>query len=328
MPSAPPFTPARGLGHPMAQTAFAILARRLPRVPVRREVWDTPDGDFIEVDLVDPADDAPARGFVILVHGLEGSSRSQYMVGMLERARAARLLGIALNLRGCGDQSNRLARCYHSGHTDDLRFVVDTVGRRWPRLRGAVAGFSLGANIATKYLAEEGAERSPNLAGAVAVSCPFDLGACADHLDLRRNFFIRNVFLASLKKKALEKADRFPDSLAAAAIRRAATLRAYDDVVTARLNGFAGAEDYYRRSSAKEHLDRVARPLLFVSALDDPLIPAALIPRDRLALNPHLRLEATPAGGHVGFVAGSLIAPRFWVEERTIAFVEELVRRA
>src|SRR5947199_192552 len=119
------FVPARGLAHPFAQTAYGVFVRPLAAPPVVRERWETPDGDVVEVDVLDMGG-APARGFVVLVHGLEGSSRSPYMRGMLDLAHARGLLGFALNFRHCGDEPNRFARCYHAGHTDDVGFVART----------------------------------------------------------------------------------------------------------------------------------------------------------------------------------------------------------
>jgi predicted alpha/beta-fold hydrolase len=139
---------------------------------------------------------------------------------------------------------------------------------------------------------------------------------------------MRRTFLVPLKEKALAKARRFPHLLDARAIERAKTLRAFDDIVTAPLNGFKDYAEYWRLASSGRVLDEIERPALLVSAEDDPLIPAACLPREAARRNPALRLEAPPRGGHVGFVAGSVLRPRFWAEERAIAFVDELFRRA
>lgn len=320
------FVPAPGLRNPYVQTAFGVLARRPPALFLERERWETADGDFLDVDLVAPA--GPPRAFVVLVHGLEGSSRSPYMSGMFALARTRGIAAAAMNFRSCSGAENRFARSYHSGATDDLRFVVATALARWPRLRGAVVGFSLGANVTLKWLAEEGRAAPERVLGAVAVSCPFDLAACAARLDTRACWWMRVHFLLTLKKKALAKASRFPGSLDPQAVRRARTFRAFDDAVTAPLHGFRDAEDYWRRASSGPVLGAIARPALVISALDDPLIPGECVPRDAARANPALALEAPAHGGHVGFVAGSALAPRFWAEERAMAFVEDLLARS
>jgi hypothetical protein len=319
------FAPARGLAHPFAQTVFGVLTRRAPALPIARERVETEDGDFLDLDWLEARGDAPARGFVALVHGLEGSARSPYMLGALALAHARGLAAVAMNFRSCSGEPNRLARSYHSGETGDLALVLRRVAARWPRLAGAVIGFSLGANVTLKWLAEQG-ERAPEaVRGGVAISCPFDLGACARRLDERSGWWLRVHFLRTLRRKALVKAAQFPGRLDEAAIRRASTFRTFDDIVTAPLHGFRDAEEYWRLASSGASLGDIRRPALLLSAEDDPLIPASSIPVAAARANPALRLEVTARGGHVGFVAGSVLAPRFWAEERAIAFAERLI---
>jgi predicted alpha/beta-fold hydrolase len=320
------FVPARGLGHPLAQTVFAAIARRWPAaVLVERERWEMADGDFIDVDLAAPA--GPPRGFLVLVHGLEGSSRAGYMTGLLALAQARGLAVAAMNFRSCSGEENRLARSYHSGASDDLRFVVGRAIARHAGLPGAVAGFSLGANVTLKWLAEEGRGAPDAIRGVAAVSCPFDLALCAAHLDTPACWWLRAVFLRTLRAKALAKAARFPGALDAAAVRRARTFREFDDLVTAPLHGFRDAADYWRRASSGPLLGEIARPALLLSAIDDPLIPPACLPGEAARANPALAFEVTAQGGHVGFVAGSALAPRYWAEERVLSFVDDLFAR-
>lgn len=334
IPATPPlranevFVPAPGLAHPIAQTVWPMLGRRAPNVPIRRERWATGDGDFLDVDLVLPPVGRPQRGFVVLVHGLEGSSRSPYILGMLDLARERGLIGVAMNFRSCSGVSNLRPRVYHAGETNDLRLVVRRAAEYFPGIPGAVVGFSLGANMMLNWLSEEGRDLPAAIRGAVAVSCPFDLKRCAEHLDMGRNFWIRRHFLTTLRRKGIEMAARFPDLLREAEIRRARTFREFDGAFTARLHGFRDAEDYWHRTSSARFLRNIARPTLLISALDDPIIPPDALPRDAAALNSFLSLAVTERGGHVGFVAGSLRRPRYWAEERAIAFVDGLVKDA
>jgi hypothetical protein len=316
------FRPARGLANPVAQTVYPVLLRRAPRAPTRRERWETPDGDFLDVDLLEPA---RPRGFLVLVHGLEGSAESPFVRGMLTRAEAASLGALALNFRNCSGEPNRLARSYHSGETGDLRLVVAQAVERWPGLGGAVVGFSLGGNVTLKWLAEEGRGAPDPIRAAVAVSVPFDLALCGATIDEPRNFWIRENFLRPLKAKALEKAARFPGLFDVPAIRAARTLRAFDDLVTAPLHGFRDAAEYWTRSSSGPRLGPIARPALLLSAEDDPIIPARCHPVSIAREHPHLHLERSERGGHVGFVGGSVLAPRFYAEERAMEFALERI---
>ncbi|MGH7297230.1 MAG: YheT family hydrolase [Polyangiaceae bacterium] len=324
--SLPPFVQARGLGNAYVQTAYPVLVRRPRAVPVVRERWETPDGDFLDVDICAP--EGPARGFLVLLHGLEGSTHSGYVRGSMVLARARGIAAIGLNFRTCGGEPNRLVRTYHSGETGDAAFVVARAIERWPGLPGAVCGFSLGANVALKWMGEEGDALPAAIRGGVAVSCPFDLARCAARLDALVNWPIREHFLLPMRRKAAEKARRFPGRFDARAAARATTLRAFDDAFTAPVHGFRDAEDYWRRASSAPFLAAIARPALIVQALDDPLIPEEAIPRAALAMHRHVKLEAHRRGGHVGFVHGSALSPRYWAEERAIEFVGGLLGAA
>lgn len=320
-----PFIPATGLANAVAQTVYPLLARTAPSVPIRRERWATGDGDFLDVDLVLPRVGRAARGFVIVIHGLEGSTRSGYVLGTLDLARERGLAGIAMNLRSCSGAETLTPRFYHAGATHDLRCVARQASAYFPALPGAAIGFSLGANMMLNWLSEEGRDAPESIVGAVAVSCPFDLKRCAEHLDLTRNFWLRGHFLSTLRRKGVEMARRFPDLLREDEIAAARTFREFDGAFTARLHGFRDAEDYWRRTSSARFLRNIRRPTLIVSALDDPIVPPDCIPREAAAENPHLRLEVTERGGHVGFVAGSARAPRYWAEERALDFIEDLL---
>lgn len=313
----PPFRPAPLARGPHAQTLLGKALRRPPPVRVHSERWDTPDGDEVRVDLGPGADHARLP-LALVLHGLEGSSERAYvrllMAALLERGVAT----LALNFRGCGGPPNRLPRAYHSGDSEELAWVVDRLRARWPdRLLGA-AGFSLGGNVLLKYLGERGAA-TPLSAAAVA-SVPLDLDAAERHIDgpgVHRLY--RRYFLDSLKAKVAAKAHLLDASLVAR-VRRAQSLRAFDDLVTAPLHGFRDATDYYRRSSALGFVGGVRVPTLVVQAADDPFLPLPGPPPD-LRSNPALALRWTRRGGHLGFLGGSLRRPHWWAEERMAIFL-------
>jgi predicted alpha/beta-fold hydrolase len=322
--SAPaPYAPARFLRGAHAMTVFASVARVFPRPRGRRERWELPDGDFLDVDRYGPS---PAAPILLVCHGLEGSSRAPYVRGLVALALSRGLGAVALNFRGCSGTPNRLARNYHSGETGDLAHAVGRLVAERPGRPILLAGFSLGGNVVVKYLGERGGDLPAEVRGGAAISVPFDLAASARSIDGPGfwNRVYRGRFLRRLRAKALEKARRFPDAIDARAVARARTFAEFDAIVTARVFGFASAEDYWRRSSSGPFLAGVRRPLLALSSLDDPIVPAATIPVAAARANPLVTLETTEAGGHVAFVAGSPFWPSFWAERRAVEFVAAL----
>jgi hypothetical protein len=311
-----PFAAPRGLRSPHAQTIGASLRRPGHSPPTRRQRLELPDGDFVDLDVLEAPQEAP---HLLLLHGLEGSSRSGYVLAVLRDAAERGWGATALNFRSCSGVPNRLLRSYHSGATDDpaavLRLIRD-------RQTGPLAGigFSLGGNVLLRLLAEQGDDTALDLAAAVSV--PYDLAASSLVLDGPGRFtrLYRARFLRSLRVKALGKAARFPGHLDATAIRAVTTLRGFDDAVTAPVHGFADAADYYARCSSGPVLGAIARPTLLLSAADDPFVQRPAIP-DAAADNPHLDVVLSDAGGHVGFLTGSLARPDFWAEKTLMAWI-------
>ena len=317
------FRRASWLPGPHLGTVYASVARPFPRPRFRRERWELPDGDFLDVDRLD----APRPGAPLLVisHGLEGSSRASYVRGLAAAAARKGFSVAAWNFRGCSGEPNRLLRQYHSGETGDLAAVVSRLVAEDPARPVLLAGFSLGGNQLVKWMGERGEDLPAPVRAAVAISVPFDLEACASALDGPGfwPFVYRERFLRRLRRKALRKAAEHPGSIDARAVRASRTFAEYDGLVTARLHGFSSAQDYWRRCSAARFVGAVRRDLLLLSADDDPLVPAWSIPVGEARDNPRITLEVTPGGGHVAFVAGSLTGPAFWAEERAVAFLQD-----
>lgn len=319
--TSPPFQRAAWLPGPHLGTVYASVARPFPRPRFRRERWDLPDGDFVDVDRLEGA----GRGAPVLVisHGLEGSSRAAYVRGLAAAAARRGLSVAAWNFRGCSGEPNRLLRQYHSGETGDLGAVVDRLSAEDPGRPIALAGFSLGGNQLVKWLGERGDDLPAAVRSAVAISVPFDLALCAIALDGPGfwPWIYRERFLRRLRRKALRKAADHPGRIDAAAVRRTTTFSGYDGLVTAPLHGFESAEDYWTRSSSAQFIAGVRRPLLLLSADDDPLVPARALPVEAAGRNPAVTLEVTSGGGHVAFVSGAPWRPGFWAEERAMDFL-------
>jgi predicted alpha/beta-fold hydrolase len=319
--SSPPFHRAAWLPGPHLGTVYASVARPFPRPRFRRERWDLPDGDFLDVDRLDGA--GRSAPVLVISHGLEGSSRASYVRGLAAAASGRGLAVVAWNFRGCSGEPNRLLRQYHSGDTGDLGAIVDRLSAEDPGRPIALAGFSLGGNQLVKWLGERGDDLPAAVRSAVAISVPFDLSLCATALDGPGfwPWIYRERFLRRLRRKALRKAADHPGRIDADAVRRTTTFSSYDGLVTAPLHGFESAEDYWTRSSSAQFVAGVRRPLLLLSADDDPLVPARSLPVEQAGRNRAVTLEVTSGGGHVAFVSGAPWRPGFWAEERAMDFL-------
>ena len=316
-----PYRRATWLPGPHLGTVYASVARPLPRPAFRRERWELPDGDFLDVDRLPGA--RPHSPVLVVSHGLEGSSAAAYVRGVAAAGARAGLAVVAWKFRGCSGEPNRLLRQYHSGDTGDLEAVVRRLAAEDPARAIGIVGFSLGGNQLVKWLGETGSALPDAVRAAVAVSVPFDLEACAVALD-GPGFWpwvYRERFLLRLRRKALRKAREHAGAIDAAAVAASRTFSAYDGLVTAPIHGFASARDYWRRCSSAQFVGGVRRDLLLLSADDDPLVPAASIPVDAARRNPAVTLEVTSGGGHVAFVSGPPLRPGFWAEERAIDFL-------
>ncbi len=305
------------------QTLWGPLLRRSAVPSLRRERVLTPDGDFLDLDWL--AGSVGPVPLVLILHGLEGSSRSHYVSGLLREAGEVGLRAVVLNFRSCGGELNRAARLYHSGETSDLDWIIGELLEREPSLGLGLVGVSLGGNVLLKWLGERGVKAPAAVAGAVAISTPFDLAACARVLDrgLCRSLYT-GAFLRTMKAKVRAKAPLWDGQVDVRAALRARTFAEYDRAVTAPLHGFADERDYWTRSSSGRYLDGVRRPCLLINAMNDPFIPASTLPEAEVARSPWLEASFVPEGGHAGFLEGPWGASS-WAERRAIAFLRRLL---
>ena len=288
------------------QTIAAALAPA-PRIAWRRERWDTPDGDFIDLDWAEPEENADGP-LLAIFHGLEGSSASPYARAIAAQALAAGWRCVVPHFRGCSGELNRLPRAYHSGDSEEIGWILN-------RLQALhVVGISLGGNALLKLLGERG--DSINLQRAVAISAPLDLAAAGRNLDagLSREIYTR-TFLRTLKRKTFEKMRRQGIAIDESRLRKARTFWEFDDAVTAPLHGFLGADDYWARSSSAQWLHRIRIPTLVLNARNDPFMPASVL--DAIGkVPPNVVLEFPRSGGHAGFPGRGR-----WLARRVLAFL-------
>jgi predicted alpha/beta-fold hydrolase len=286
-----PYQAPSGLPGGHLQTIVPALAPA-PRVAWRRERWDTPDGDFVDVDYA-----GEGRGpLVALFHGLEGGSSSHY-ARRLAAAAAARGWRLAVpHFRGCSGTLNRLPRAYHSGDSEEVDWMLR-------RLRPAyAAGVSLGGNALLKWLGERGDAAREVVTRAVALSAPLSLTASARVLDagLNRRLYVRH-FLLTMKAKAIAKAALGQLALDQFRIASMRTFREFDELITAPLHGFRGAEDYWARASSAPWLARIRVPTLVLNARNDPFLAAADLAGATREAARDVVLEFPETGGHAGF---------------------------
>lgn len=296
-------------GH--VQTLAGVLAPA-PRVRWRRERWETPDGDFIDLDWAEPpADGAPRDAPLLAVfHGLEGSSASPYARGIAAAALERGWRCVVPHFRGCSGEPNRLPRAYHSGDSEEIRWVLERLGATH------AAGISLGGNALLKHLGEAG--EAARVRRAAAISAPLDLAAAGRKLDrgVCRLIYTRH-FLVTLKKKTYRKLRDQVIRIDESRLARARTFWEFDDAVTAPLHGFLGADDYWTRSSSGPWLPKVRVPTLVLNARNDPFLPAAALDRVR-EMAPNVVLEFPETGGHAGFPGR-----RRWLARRVLAFLAD-----
>lgn len=327
MPSTPcDFKPVWWLNNPHLQTLYPALLRKTKPIERKRERLTTPDGDFLDLDWCD----CDSKAIVILLHGLSGSSHSGYILGLQHALKRQGMASVALNFRGCSGEPNRLARCYHSGETEDINFVYHTLRQRHPATRLAVVGFSIGGNVVLKWLGEQG--NRLDLFGAAAICVPLELGKCATKLDHGFSRIYRYQLLKELKHYIEHKKAHLHNLGQAAEadkLRRLGDLSKirsfwqYDDRVVAPLHGFKDVHDYYRRSSSRQFLPKIRVPTLLIQAADDPFMTKALLP-DTSELAHQVILEIYHGGGHVGFVgAYKLFGSFYWLDQRIAAFLNE-----
>lgn len=320
-----PFRPARWLPGAHVQTIAGKLLRPQPVLEVERIRLDTPDEDFLDLDLgPDPGPGAPV---VVVLHGLEGSSQRPYVRRAMAEITRRGVRAVAMNFRSCSGVPNRKPRFYHSGETGDLAFVLRTLRSRFSGRPLGALGFSLGGNVLLRLLGESGDSPPEGLAAAAAISVPYDLTEGSRTLERgAMGRLYSEYFLRSLRGKAREKSRLLRSVIDLDRVLRARTLREFDDAATAPLHGFRDAATYYREASSKPLLPRVRVPTLLLHALNDPFLPVDAVPWSEVEDNPWLLPSFHERGGHVGFVEGRWpLRPTFWVESEAARYLAHVL---
>ena len=260
---------------------------------------------------------------LIVVHGLEGSSDSQYMLGVGRNGLAAGMNVVLMNQRNCGGMDDCAPTLYNSGLSGDVAAVVRSVLENDRVSRFALIGFSMGGNLVLKLAGEWGSDAPPQLRAVAAVCPAIDLAASADALHEPRNRLYEYYFLIQLFRRIRTKARLFPGKFDLSRLRGVSSLRMFDDRITAYYCGFTGADDYYARAAAANVMDRIAVPTLIIHAANDPFIRIRPETLQRIAANPNITYLETDDGGHCAFIGernGDSWDGR-WAEREVVEFV-------
>ena len=313
----------RGLrgGHVQTLASF-FLPRRIALPPAEKRLIEVEPGVEVMCHCHWQSDRENALT-VIIVHGLEGSSESQYMLGIAAKGMAAGMNVVRMNQRNCGGTDALSATLYHSGRSQDIAAIAQNLVEQDRIARFALAGFSMGGNLVLKLAGEWGREAPPQFRAVVAVCPSMNLAASADALHLAANRVYEYYFMWQLRRRLRAKARLFPKAFDASRLRGVTTLRDFDDKITAYYCGFEGASDYYERSSAANVVDRIAVPALILHAANDPFIRILPETRQKILSNPNITFVETMDGGHCSFLSKPDGDDGRWAERRVVEFLRE-----
>ncbi|NND32267.1 MAG: alpha/beta fold hydrolase [Saprospiraceae bacterium] len=301
------------------ETIYPYLFRKIPALEFVRERLLLPDGDFLDLDWLRQE----GKRLLILCHGLEGSSASQYMQGMATAALNAKWDVLALNFRSCSGEMNQKLRMYHHGEIEDLTFVLNTIVANGPYRQISLCGFSLGGNVILKYLGTQGGDVPLPVRSAVAISVPCDLESSSRALDRWDNYLYTRRFMRSLKSKFIYKSKQFPNAIDMTGFDAVKTWEQFDNTFTPMVTGFKNAAEYYAQGSAKNFIPGIRTNVLLLNALNDPFLKAASFPIELCKNHSYVHLETPKHGGHVGFWYPSLA--QSYAEKRALQFINQQI---
>lgn len=308
------FIPAKGLRNPDIQTLFPTLARMRTKIPMHAERLELTDGDFLDLEWVGSG----TGPIVLILHGMAGNASSPYIKGIMQEIIDRGWRGVMMYFRGCSNEINRLPVTYHFGRTDDFAVLLEHVKTKFPNTPLYATGFSMGGNILLKWLGENSTQT--DIKAAVAVSAPYDLRSTSAQIRRGKGRIYQWLLMRDLKRYINKKFNYPHAPVQLDALKNIKSFWDLDENVTAPINGFDNAVEYYNKTSCKPWLQHITTKTLIVHALDDPMIPAKTLPTiDELSHT--IRLELSPHGGHVGFVAGSMSQPLYWTDSRIMDYL-------
>ena len=311
------FSPTLPFRNAFLSTVYRSLFMKDERTYERKRVvtWDE---DFIDLDF----SFHNSKTLVLLIHGLEGSSNSNYMVTTSKELNKNGFDTVCMNLRGCSGQDNLLAKSYHSGKTDDLDFIIRHLVYEYNYENIVLCGFSLGGNIILKYLGEY--DSIPKeVKGAITISVPVDLTSSQTELKKTKNSIYMMEFLSSIKLKILQKAEKNPIlNIDKDKLYKAKTFKEVEELYTVPIFGFKSSEHYWEVASSKPHIPKIKLPTLLINAKDDTFLAKECYPTKEAETSNYFYLITPKYGGHVGFI-NSFTAENKWMEHQIIDFIHQ-----
>ncbi len=336
------YEPPARLWNGHLQTIIPSLFRKVTVTYVRERI-ETPDDDFLDLDWAYSNDEllmmndeclsghssfiinnSSLGKLVILSHGLEGSSTSTYLAGMVRHLTRSGFDCLAWHARSCSGELNRQQRFYHIGDTSDLHHVIQCATAKGYQTIYLV-GFSAGGNVTLKYLGEQRETINPAIKKAVTFSVPLDLMGSTRRLERWDSLIYNYRFNRTLKRKVLQKALAMPGVFQTEAVRKSRSVREFDSLFTAPMNGFRDVTDYYTQSSSLQFVPTITVPTLIVNAKNDPFLSPECFPEALARELPNVWMEFPEQGGHCGFAsrASGINGGAYWSEERAVAFLRD-----
>ncbi len=318
------FIPAFGMKNRHIQTLYSSFFRKISQPEVEIEEFILEDGDFLEVFWHKTAIQDSNTPIVILFHGLAGSYKSPYIQGIMTKLAEAGFNSVLMHFRSCSGKMNNLPRSYHSGETGDALFFIKSLKERFPHAKISAVGYSLGGNMLLKLLGEMG--KNSLLDSAISVSAPLQLDICADVMNkgfslVYQSHLIKNLN-NSLEKKYSKHDMKSLIGIDKNEIKNLKSFRDFDGAYTAPIHGFTSAQDYYTKCSSKQFLKYIDTPTLIIHSSDDPFMNKDILPTEK-EISSKTTLELYNYGGHVGFISGTILKPKYWLENRIIKFLNK-----
>ena len=312
-----PYKPPLWLRNGHINTFYPYFFRKRIQHKYTRIRYTTPDQDFFDVDWLHVNN---SKKIAILIHGLEGSSDSQYIMGTTHALSQNGYNIAAFNFRSCSGEMNIQPALYHSGWTKDLHHLIGMIENDYEEL--FICGFSLGGNVVMKYISDGIYDMSTKIKAVIGVSVPCDLKAGSIKIKHLKNHFYENKFLETLLAKMKIKQQQFPEVADFSKISKVKTLWDFDEYFTAPIHGFTNAEDYYDKCNSLQFLDNVTLPALIINARDDSFLPSSSYPYKQAESSKNLYLMTPQHGGHVGFTTFG--TSYYWVENEILNFFESI----
>ncbi len=315
-----PFKSAWWLTNKHGQTIAAKYLRRSLVLPTVDEILELPDNDFIELSWTELPNPQQNKPIVVILHGLAGSKESHYAKGIMCKLKSQGYIAVLMHFRGCGKYPNRQGTSYHSGDTRDISYLSELLTQRIPQAQKMIIGYSLGGNVLANYLAT-----NPSHYKCAAIVCaPLHLASCSARINQGMSKIYQKYLIDMLKAATKTKIDQqLLPAISHKALKQIKTMWQFDQAVTAPINGFKNADDYYQQASGRDKLPNISIPCLIIHAKDDPFLAhdeTIKMPK----LPPNITLEICQQGGHVGFITGNNpFKPIYWLEQRIPYFFQE-----